>query len=185
MSKVVAVVGLSGVGKTSLITRIASELPLKHIQASTIIKQEQAMRQTEALTSEQLRLGDVLQNQFLLIDGFHRAIGGTDKLIVLDGHVLIDGRDGVVEVPTDVFRRIGCQQFLIIEDEANRIYERRRSDSSRSRPVRSLAELCDQQRHSTQWAKQIASELCIRCSVLRPSDISKARQILDLVTAAP
>jgi adenylate kinase family enzyme len=54
--KVIAVLGLSGVGKTMLVNRVSEQKELLHLTASDLIKARLAQ------TSEQLRKGAVADN---------------------------------------------------------------------------------------------------------------------------
>jgi hypothetical protein len=68
--KVVTVFGLSGVGKSWMISRYAAATDVAHIQASQLMREARAARVGRSVTSEDLRRGPVLDNQTLLTDPF-------------------------------------------------------------------------------------------------------------------
>jgi adenylate kinase len=110
---VLAIVGLSGVGKSTLIGQFEKELPLRHFTASELIKSELALHEFQVATSEELRLGPVVDNQVLLGSAFARRTEGLEGLVVLDGHVVIDGASGLVDIPASVFAGLGVQHMLV------------------------------------------------------------------------
>ena len=118
---VLAIVGLSGVGQSTLISQFEKELPLRHFTASGLIKSELALRESQVATSEELRLVPVVDNQVILGSAFARRTEGLEGLAVLDGHVVIDGASGLVDIPASVFGGLGVQHMLFIRASANEI----------------------------------------------------------------
>lgn len=161
MIKVIAIVGISGVGKSTLIRQVQARQPLLHLQASDLIKAEQLRQRSNASSSEELRLGPVLDNQQLLISGFFAAIVGFAGLIVFDGHAVIFGESTATEIPSTVFGRIGCQAIIVIEAEPTTIRAQRMRDVARPRPDVTEAELARQQAHAKDVAAKIAAEFAI------------------------
>lgn len=164
--KVVAVVGISGVGKSTCIRQWAERVPLMHLQASALIKAEQAARNQAMSSSEDLRLGPVLDNQALLLNAFRRTTEGYDGLVIFDGHTLIDGVDGLMPIPASVFRDLGCEQIIFIHDTASAIVERRMKDKQRTRPLLPTDELNRHQDFALAIAQKIAEELGIELTSL-------------------
>ena len=70
MNDVIAVFGLSGVGKSWLISRFAEGHEVLHLQASQLLKDAKAAVSGIVTTSEELRTGPVIDNQALLISAF-------------------------------------------------------------------------------------------------------------------
>jgi hypothetical protein len=79
---------------------------LLHLQASALIKLEQEYRTGSVCTSEELRLGPVLDNQALMLAAFTRLTHGVRSLIVFDGHTIIDGAAGPISIPANVFKAL-------------------------------------------------------------------------------
>lgn len=167
---VVAVVGLSGVGKSTLLSEMSKRHAFLHLQASQLIKSEQQKREDTPLTSEQLRLGPVLDNQDLLVSGLERAVQGYSGLVVFDGHVLIDTDLAIIEIPSSIFARIGCRHLIVLTDSPDRLGRRRVSDALRSRPPRSAAMLRQHQVRMVEIAETIAGDLGIPFTKLNIDD---------------
>jgi adenylate kinase len=74
MAKVVTVFGLSGVGKSWMISRYAEAANVAHIQASQLMRDARAALVGRPVTSENLRRGPVLDNQILLTDAFAKVL---------------------------------------------------------------------------------------------------------------
>lgn len=179
MRQVVAIVGLSGVGKSTLIGRVANRIPLQHLQASDLIKAEQAYRNAIVSNSEELRLGAVLDNQRLLIEGFKRATRPGDGLIVFDGHAVIFGAQTVTEIPSAVFDAVGCRHIIVAQADPAILHERRLKDEHRVRPNVDIEILAWQQQHAKAVAARIAADLTIPLSNIAADDADEAIRILS------
>jgi adenylate kinase len=162
--RVLAVVGLSGVGKTTVIRRVADKLSFLHLQASALIQAERIARGYAGTSSEDLRCGPVLDNQSLLVCGFRRASEDHLGLVVLDAHVLVDTDNGIVKIPSAVFADIGCDHIAVLTDDPLEIWQRRCNDVGRKRPSRSVQDLHEQQELVRAGSAQIAAELGIHIS---------------------
>lgn len=159
MTRRVALLGLSGVGKSTLIGRVAVHTPLLHLQASSLIKAEQQNRAQAPDTSEALRTGPVLDNQALMIAAFERLTRTTTLPVVFDGHSLIDGRDGLLEIPSTVFAALSLDAIAFLAADPAAIFERRRLDAGRERPARDLATLAQHQSLAEAAARRIADDI--------------------------
>ena len=167
---VLAIVGLSAVGKSTIISELETALPLRHFTASELIKSELRLCKSQIATSEELRVGPVVGNQVLLASAFARCTGGLEGLVVLDGHVVIDGASGLVDIPASVFRELGVQHMLFIRASAHAIAERRQKDALRARPQRTMTEITSHQEHALTRAKTITGQLGIPLTVLDSND---------------
>jgi len=178
MNRRIAILGLSGVGKSTLIRRMSVALPLMHLEASGLIKAEQAFRAQNPNSSEALRTGTVINNQALMIAAFQRQSAATDLPIVFDGHSVIDGREGLIEIPSSVFGDLRFDAICFLADDPSVIAERRRADIGRERPYRDVATLQDHQRIAEAAARRIARE--IECPFIYIAD-GKTDQLYDLI----
>ena len=156
--KVVALAGLSGIGKSTLLKDARRGLVFEHLQASDLINTERHERQGKPVSHDLLREGDIDGNQALLISGFMRH-APKDGLIVLDGHTVIDTPSGLVEISPSVFSAIEVSRFVIVIDDVEKIALRRLSDAQRTRPVRSHEELAEHQERSVLAAYRAALTL--------------------------
>ncbi|MGO4670074.1 ATP-binding protein [Bosea sp. 2RAB26] len=179
MSCRIALLGLSGAGKSTLIAKVRESVPLLHLQASALIKAEQAHRERCPDSSETLRTGAVIDNQALMIAAFRREAEATTLPIVFDGHSVIDGRDGLVEIPAFVFASLGLDAICYLVADPQSIVERRQEDLARERPARDVKTLEAHQIFAQAVAQRIASE--IACSFAIIAD-GAADHLIDLVS---
>lgn len=165
LQRVVAFVGVSGVGKSTILGRAREFLAFEHLQASALIKAERERRRQATIYHDTLRETNINDNQALLVGGFRHA---TTKagLIVLDGHTVIDTPEGLVEIETKVFRMLGVSRFVVLTEEPEEIYRRRSADPDRKRPLRSADELLQQQERSILVAHRAALEIRVPLVVL-------------------
>lgn len=174
----IALLGLSGVGKSTLIGRLRQSVQIVHLQASALIKAEQAYRAQDADSSEALRLGAVMDNQDLIIAAYRREAQATALPIIFDGHNVIDGRDGLVEIPAYVFRALDLDAICFLSADPEWIAERRQMDASRARPARDAVTLAEHQRIACSAAERIAEEIGCRFVVIADDKID---QLIELV----
>ncbi|SDQ79383.1 adenylate kinase [Brevundimonas sp. 374] len=165
-----ALVGLSGVGKSTLLASSQDKSQFLHVQASELIKLEQAARGAEIASSEALRLGPVIDNQRLLVAGFRRATRGETRPIVFDGHTIIDGSSGIIEIGSDVFGDLGVKHVVMLVADPEEILRRRASDTGRTRPMRSIEQIAAHQDRATEVAKQIADDLKVEFGLVTQSE---------------
>jgi adenylate kinase len=145
MAKVVAVFGLSGVGKSWIISRYASIANVAHIQANQLMRDAKAALVAREVTSEDLRRGPVLDNQSLLTDAFAKVLSTEARPVIFDGHCLVDVGEQPIEIPVDVIRRLRPSGIVLVRAPAGEIVKRRERDTSRKRPVRTADALAAQQ----------------------------------------
>ena len=89
---------------------------------------------------------------------------------MLDGHAVIDGHEGLYSIPIEVFSRLSINRLIHVEARSSAIYERRRLDTRRARPQRSMVELDEYQRLSAERARAIAAALSIPLTVIESGD---------------
>jgi adenylate kinase len=115
----------------------------------------------------------VLDNQALLIAGFKYEAASTDLPIVFDGHSVIDGRDGLIEIPTEVFSALGLDAICFLQAEPSDIFVRRQSDMARPRPARTVEALGEHQKRAIALAMRIADRLDCPFSLITNEDSAK------------
>jgi adenylate kinase len=174
------VFGISGVGKTSLITKALGCVPdCLHLQASTLIKRGFG---DPALESEALRRssGDrVLANQEILVTSFKSALAAQNpEIVIFDGHLIIDNDLELVEVPVEVIAALQPSRLIHVDDDVDVIARRRESDRNRQRPSRSLEELAHHQALSIDLCRRYASSLGVPLDTLAPDDAARLAEIV-------
>jgi len=177
---VIAVCGLSGVGKSTLIRSVSSRADFLHWTASDLIKAQLNKKAGVENSSEQLRKGDVKSNQTILVDGFKDQAQHHGAVIILDCHTLIDTPTGIEYISSTVFEDIGVSKFLFLWDEPREIKKRREHDVDRVRPICSAEELSDHQSLSLSFTVKIATLLQVPLTLV--SDVeSGAVEILSSI----
>ncbi|WP_296612400.1 AAA family ATPase [Sphingomonas sp.] len=175
----IGLLGLSGVGKSTLLKAIASHVDFMHLQASDLIKAELQFRADQPQSSEDLRTGAVVENQALLISGFNRAVEHATVPIVFDGHSIIDGRDGLIEIPSEVFAALGLAAICFLEAEPSVIATRRCNDARRQRPNRNVDVLRGHQAIAQAAARRIAYEIGCPFRVISDDEHDLLRQLIS------
>ncbi|MBO9505386.1 AAA family ATPase [Qipengyuania flava] len=158
--KIVALAGLSGSGKTTVIGAIEKAVDFDHFSASELLKQH-AGKTGAVISSEELRLGDIDANQIALVEAFLDAASETRKDIIFDCHSVIDGADGIQEIPSEVFRAIGITDMAFLSVAPQELMRRRSSDRARGRPRRSVRELAAHQSIAIEAAIRISEDCCV------------------------
>lgn len=167
--QIVAFVGLSGVGKTTFLRHLAEHIPFQHLTGGSLIA---AARDARTDERDAMRHADLDENQRLLIDGFALARDTAARLVIMDGHVVIDSSAGLQELPADVFRALGIAKMVHLEAEPARISTNRSNDASRRRPTHDLETLSQHQLASRAHAKSIAAALSVEFHIVTHNDIA-------------
>jgi adenylate kinase len=170
MAKVVTVFGLSGVGKSWMISRYAAAANVAHIQASRIMRDAKAALLGQAVTSEDLRRGPVLDNQTLLIGAFAKVLAAETRPIIFDGHCLVDVGEQPIEIPVDIISRLQPSGIVLVYAPAHEIVRRRGNDTLRERPVRTAEALAAQQDRCVAICTDYAEQLGLDFVTVGASD---------------
>jgi adenylate kinase len=153
---IIALVGISGVGKTTFVKQLADELPIQHLTAGTLIEAGRAIKSSDR---DQLRLANIDGNQQFLIEGFRQSRDGTKPHIVMDGHVVIHGPKGLEELSADVFHALNIDGMVHLSASPARILGHRGGDGKRDRPALSELEISEHQLRSVTVATSICQSL--------------------------
>ena len=173
--RVVALVGISGVGKTTFVKRVAEKCDFLHLTAGTLIARG---RSIDPVTRDVLRSSNLEENQRMLVDGFKEAAGAVAGPIVLDGHVVIHMASGLAPIDSRVFAGIGTKLVAHLEANPAQILSNRLCDTRRDRPSLSVEELEVHQARSLAAARRVAVDLGIKLKRLTHDDVDVFAQIL-------
>lgn len=168
---IIVIVGLSGVGKSHVISELKKdECLFIHFSAGSLINKRRKLIERDKLRT--LKRNDVLQNQYLLIDQFNNELESipAGSIILFDAHMIIDSDDSILEIPFDIFKKINPSTFILLYDDPAVILSRRKKDSSRVRPRRSIDEIDRQQNKSQKLVEEYASRLSVPLIKLKPND---------------
>lgn len=97
--RVVALAGLSGAGKTTLVQAISDMIDFTHLSASALIKEQVVQEEGVRRSSESLRLAHFGDNQTQLVRSFEWRSSSVEGNILLDCHTVIDNPGGLI--PSD------------------------------------------------------------------------------------
>lgn len=173
---VIALVGISGVGKSTLLRALGESVVFQHLQASALIKA--AREAIEAVGHDDLRRVDIGDNQALLVEGFSRARDPNAQIVILDGHTVVDTPNGLVEIAPAVFAGLGIARFVLVVDEAEAVRQRRSGDKTRNRPERTAEELDEHQKAALLAAYEAARVMAVPLHVFSVSDVEGIRAVI-------
>jgi adenylate kinase len=176
-ARTIALTGVSGVGKSTLVRSLALAMPLEHLQASALI-QKGRNATGNLVTQDQLRLIDLDENQRFLVEGFGLATASKSGFIILDAHTVIEKGDELIPIEAAVFRAIGISAMMFLEDDPKAIAERRRRDASRVRPLPNDDRLGQIQEVARKQAIAICSVLDVALHVCRPNQFTSVAAAL-------
>lgn len=164
--KIIALAGLSGAGKTTLIRDLQSKARFLHLSASDLIKEQKLLEEDAKASSEELRTGDISDNQRLFRAAFKRNAATTKAAIIFDCHTIIDTPNKVELVPESTFDRLHITHFCFLQVGSSELVDRRAGDTSRTRPTRSQGQLDEQETEATEHTFRIAKHLDVPFVIL-------------------
>jgi adenylate kinase len=106
---------------------------------------------------------EILQNQHLIIDQLNIEKIEIDSgvHILFDAHMIIDTDNELVEIPFEIFDKLEPSRMVFLHAAPKIILGRRVSDTSRSRPIKTIAEIQSQQDRSSFLAQDYCNKLSI------------------------
>jgi predicted transcriptional regulator/adenylate kinase len=118
--KNVFVVGVHGVGKSSMCDTYAKKHATNHKTASELIKREKE----DAVSTNTKTVKDITGNQELLISAVSKILNSGENLI-LDGHfVLVNNENKLTPLESKVFSDLSINAVIAVYDESRSIEER-------------------------------------------------------------
>ena len=170
--RVITVVGVSGIGKTTHVKRLAEQLPIQHLTAGTLIEDGRSIR---SFHRDQLRLASIDGNQKLLIEGFRLARDPTKPYVVIDGHPVVHGPQGLEDLSAEVFGALSVDAIVHLLASPEKILMNRVNDDRRKRPVLTKQEIFEHQTRSVSVAKAICRSLSIPYLEVGSDDIETVK----------
>jgi adenylate kinase len=178
--EVVAVTGLSGVGKSTLLATVSPVVPMQVLYASSLIRSAREAIEGEAVALDILRTRNLDENQRLLVHGFDQQKDPAVRLVVLDCHAVIEAGDDLVRIDPTVFGAVGITAMIFLVDRPEEIANRRLQDASRGRPVTAVKDLRAVQDAAVDHARTICDRLNVPLHVCQVgSAIQTVKELLS------
>lgn len=176
--KVIFLAGISGVGKTTFLKKLATEIEFQHLTAGTLISNGKSI---EPKDRDAIRFSNLDENQELLISGFHHTRDNEALVVLIDGHVVIDNGSGLEKINSNVFKALNIDAMVHLNADTDQIFKNRENDESRARPKLSREQLKDHQEYSILAAYEISKVLDMRCIEINAEDIASIKRLLLLL----
>jgi len=173
--QIVALTGISGVGKTTFVCQLAKIVDFQNVTAGSLIAMA---REARPETRDTIRHADLDENQRFLIEGFAHMRNQRANSVIMDGHVVIDNGQRLSKVPWEVFKALDISVMVHFEATPKNIFANRDQDLSRSRPLYPLTLLKRHQEISRSHAKNIADMLGIDFYIITRDDVDRMAAIL-------
>ena len=180
---VIAVAGLSGVGKTTLLSRVTPTIKVQVLQASSLIREGRAQL-GDAMAADTLRQRNIEENQQLLLRGFEAKADAAARIIALDCHTVIELPEGTKRIGPNVFAGLRLSAMIFLTDDPAKIASRRAADTSRQRPATSLDRLVAVQGEAKEQARAICDALGIPLTLIGPNDDQAVASIFQSFSAS-
>jgi adenylate kinase len=178
--RLVAVFGISGVGKTTLISHFVRE----H-QGWRVLSASGLLAQMTQIDSDELRRYDranIETNQFSLASAIQQKRATAPELNwLLDAHSVIDNDQELIAVPTQVIKQINPDSLIFVQDDPEKILRRRISDRDRRRALPSSARVEEEQTLALQTCLAYSSDLKIILHRIMATDATTfAKRLLEI-----
>lgn len=173
--RIVAFTGISGVGKTTFLRKLAELIDFQHVTGGSLIA---TARGASREARDAIRYAHLDENQRLLVEGFALTRDPDSSLVIMDGHVVIDDGEGLSKISSDIFRELGISVMVHLESEPQQIAANRGGDTSRSRPPYPSDILEEHQVFSRTHAQAIADILGSPFHIVTHNDTVQLAELL-------
>ncbi len=166
-SKKIIIVGIPGVGKTTIVSKVLEILKAKKVSASvsifgTVMFEEAKKKGVK--NRDELRKLSVPEQKELQSLTARKIASITDDVIIVDTHAFISTKAGFYPgLPHNVLEILMPDIFIMITARPEEIYNRRMKDTTRERDIVSIDEIKKE--------LDVTSALLATCSILCGSPI--------------
>ncbi len=147
-TKRVIIVGVPGVGKSTLISRAADLLKQKGVELSVVVFGSLMFEESRALqltNRDQMRRLSIDEQRHLQHKAASRIASMKGDLVLIDTHLLINTKEGYYPgLPLNLLETLKPTNIIMISADPMEIIKRRRQDSSRDRDIRHEMEIRDE-----------------------------------------
>jgi adenylate kinase len=166
-SKLVIIVGIPGVGKTTVVSRVVELLREKKIRVSvsifgTVMFEEAKKKGVH--NRDDLRKLSVKEQKELQSIAAKQIASIPDDVVIVDTHAFISTKEGFYPgLPHNVLEILSPDSFIMITARPEEIYNRRMTDTTRTRDIVSI--------DSIKKELDVTSAMLSTCSILCGSPI--------------
>jgi len=144
-SKKIVIVGIPGVGKTSVVNKIAEKLNQQNKSVSvhsfgTVMFEE--AKKTGVQSRDELRKLNVGQQKNLQKKAAETIANSQEDVIIIDTHAFISTKEGFYPgLPNYLIQILKPTHFIAISAKPQEIYDRRTNDDTRNRDIISIGSI--------------------------------------------
>jgi adenylate kinase len=163
----VIIVGIPGVGKTTVVSRVVELLKEKNVKVSvstfgTIMFNEAKKKGIK--NRDDIRKLSVKEQKELQSTAARTIASITDDVVIVDTHAFISTQEGFYPgLPHNVLEILNPNSFIMISARPEEIYNRRMTDTSRTRDIVSI--------DTIKKELDVTSAMLSTCSILCGSPI--------------
>jgi len=163
----VIIVGIPGVGKTTVVSRVVELLKAKNVKVSvsifgTVMFDEAKKKGVK--NRDDLRKLSVKQQKELQSMAARTIASITDDVVIVDTHAFISTQEGFYPgLPQNVLEILNPDSFIMISARPEEIYNRRMTDTTRTRDIVSI--------EAIKKELDVTSAMLSTCSILCGSPI--------------
>lgn len=167
-SKRVIIVGIPGVGKTTIVSKVVDILKEKKISVSVFIfgtvMFDEAKKTKGIQNRDDLRKLSVREQKDLQSMAAKKIASITDEAVIVDTHAFISTKEGFYPgLPHNVLEILMPDSFIMITARPEEIYNRRMKDNTRNRDIVSI--------DAIKKELDVTSAMLSTCSILCGSPI--------------
>jgi adenylate kinase len=173
-SKRVIIVGIPGVGKTTIVSKVVELLREKKISVSVFIfgtvMFDEAKKTKGIQNRDDLRKLSVREQKDLQSLAATKIAAITDEAVIVDTHAFISTKEGFYPgLPHNVLEILTPDSFIMISARPEEIYNRRMKDTTRNRDIVSI--------DAIKKELDVTSAMLSTCSILCGSPIKMVLNI--------
>ncbi len=167
---IIAIFGISGVGKSHLTEQLNQHLPDNiATSASNLIKNKSGVTNPKKLAPE-----DIIKNQYSLIASI-TEIRKTNpkKTITIEMHTSLILEGKIIDIEKSCFLKMGIEKAIFLYEKPKNIEQRIQSDKSKHRELKHIDEIKSWQEYNLKRFRYISSSLAIPSIVVSPDKVAK------------
>ena len=136
-SKRVVIVGIPGVGKTTVVTKLEEMLKAANIKAEYVVFGTVMFEEAQKIgvkSRDDMRRLDVKTQKQLQVAAASAVAKKSTPIVLVDTHLFISTKEGYMPgLPNDILKALSPTNLVLIEATPNEIVSRRQNDPTRTR----------------------------------------------------